>query len=184
LEPILIIIGVNLFVFVAVNIRPELIYSLGLVPYDILSQPWQVVTCMFTHYDFLHLFSNMYTLYFFGSSVLQLLGQKKFWLIYMVGGIMGSFFYLWLGQPSSVAIGASGAIFALGGALAVLRPNMKVFIFPIPVAMPLWAAILGGFVLLSFVSNVAWQAHLGGMLFGLAAGYYYRRKGYQNIYYN
>jgi membrane associated rhomboid family serine protease len=177
LESILIIIGVNLFVFVAVSIRPELVSYLGLMPTGILSHPWQIITSVFTHYDFFHIFANMYTLYFFGSSVLQLLGAKRFWFIYLVGGIMGSLFYILLAPPY-LAIGASGAVFALGGALAVLRPNLKVFVFPIPAAIPLWIAVLGGFALLSFVSGVAWQAHLGGILLGLAVGYYYRRKGY------
>jgi membrane associated rhomboid family serine protease len=195
LESILIIIGVNLFVFVAVNIRPELANYLELMPVGILSHPWQIITSVFTHYDFFHIFTNMYTLYFFGSSVLQLLGVKRFWVVYIGGGLLGSILFTglayigsdyslpWLGQLYSngypiTAIGASGAVFALGGALAVLRPNLKVFVFPIPAAIPLWIAVLGGFALLSFVSGIAWQAHLGGMLLGLAVGYYYRRKGY------
>ena len=83
---------------------------------------------------------------------------------------------LLLGEPLSVAVGASGAIFALGGALAVMRPKLRVVIFPIPVPLPLWIAVIGGFIILSLLPFVAWQAHLGGLIIGFIAGYIFRRK--------
>jgi len=176
-QSILIIIGINVLIFIMVNIRPDLLAYLGLMPDGIWQNPWQLITSVFTHYGFSHLFANMFTLYFFGSSVLRLLGERRFWLIYLGGGIAGSLAYILL-SPGFLAIGASGAVFALGGALAVLRPELRVYVFPLPVALPLWVAVLGGFALLSFVGGVAWQAHLGGLLLGLAVGYFYRRKGY------
>ena len=176
-QPILFIIAINLLVFVVVNVRPDAISFLWLQPTDIWQHPWQLVTSMFTHSAFFHIFANMLTLYFFGTAVLQLLGERRFWWIYLAGGLAGGLAFV-LMAPGSVAIGASGAVFALGGVLAVLRPNLRVYIFPIPVPLPLWGAVLGGFVLVSFVGNVAWQAHLGGIILGAAAGYYYRRRGY------
>jgi len=185
-------------IFVGVNIHPAYIDTLGLTPAIVWSHPWQIVTSMFTHYAFFHILANMWTLYFFGGAVLQMLGARRFWIIYMVGGIMGSVIFIaaaylgntlglhWLGQiydslgqPIS-AIGASGAIFALGGALAVLRPNMRVIFFPIPVPMPLWIAIVGSFVILSFIPGIAWQAHLGGLAFGAAMGWYYKRHSFDS----
>jgi uncharacterized protein len=181
-DPILIIIAINLFVFVMVTIRPQLVDYLGLTPALVWRQPWQIITHMFTHQAFFHIFSNMFTLYFFGQAVLQLLGDKRFYLIYLLGGVIGALFFValapLLGQEHATAIGASGAVFALGGVLAVLRPSLRVYVFPIPAPIPLWIAVLGGFMLMSFVANVAWQAHLGGLLFGAAAGYYYKRHGY------
>lgn len=73
-----------------------------------------------------------------------------------------------------VVVGASGAIYAVSGALTVMRPNLRVFIFPIPVPIPLWVAVIGGLLIIS--PGVAWQAHLGGLVFGLIAGYFFRRK--------
>ena len=81
-----------------------------------------------------------------------------------------------MAPPISLAIGASGAVFAIGGALTVLRPSIKVFIFPIPAPLPLWVAVIGGFVILSFMPNIAWEAHLGGLLFGLGVGYFFKKK--------
>ena len=182
MESILIIIGANLFIFLAVNVRPELVGYIGLTPAEVWSQPWQLVTSTFTHVGLYHFFANMFTLYFFGTAVIQLLGTRRFWLVYLVGGITGSLFFVALasvtGTQHVVAIGASGAVFALGGALAVLRPQMKVMTFPIPVSMPLWVAVLGGFALLSFLTGIAWQAHLGGLLFGAAVGYFFRQRRY------
>jgi len=124
----------------------------------------------------------MFTLYFFGTSVLQKLGARRFWLVYLVGGIMGSLFFVALapltGNQYVSAIGASGAVFALGGVLAVLQPQMRVIIFPIPAPIPLWVAILGGFFLLSFIGGIAWQAHLGGLLWGVVVGFLYKQRRY------
>jgi len=89
---------------------------------------------------------------------------------------LGNALYLLLGPSFSIAIGASGAVFALGGVLAVMRPRLRVFVFPIPAPVPLWAAVIGGFLILSFFPDVAWQAHLGGLAFGLIIGYFFRRR--------
>ncbi len=179
MDSILFIIGVNVIVFIAVNIRPDLINYLGLAPAAVSAQPWTLLTSIFTHRDMLHIFFNMFTLYFFGTAVTQLLGSRRFWLIYLAGGLTGSLFYVLLNlHATAPAIGASGAIFALGGAIAVLRPNLRVVFFPVPVPMPIWIAILVFFGLSALFSGVAWQAHLGGLLFGGTAGYVFRRQRY------
>ena len=64
---------------------------------------------------------------------------------------MGSVLFILLAPPYSIAIGASGAVFALGGALAVMRPKLRVFVFPIPVPIPLWSAVIGGFLIISLL---------------------------------
>lgn len=175
INPIIIILAINVLVFFAVRLFPDLIGYLGLWGRPVfVERPWGIITSVFTHYDLFHLFANMFTLYFFGNFILRLVGVKKFILIYLAGGILGGGFFVLL-APYSLAIGASGAVFALGGALAILVPNTKVIIFPVPVPMPLWIAVIGGFVILSFMSGVAWQAHLGGLLAGLAAGLIIKR---------
>jgi membrane associated rhomboid family serine protease len=172
----LILIIINFAVFLATMIRSELIYLLGLQPAAVLSRPWTVVTAMFVHAGFWHIFANMLTLYFFGSYFSRLIGQNRFLLVYFAGGIIGNILFWALASPFSVAVGASGAVFAIAGGLVVMRPKLPVIIFPIPIPVPLWGAVIGGFVILSFMSGVAWQAHLGGLIVGLLAGYIFRKR--------
>ncbi|MFC1932022.1 rhomboid family intramembrane serine protease [Chloroflexota bacterium] len=170
----------NLILFIATSIRPELFIKLfGLYPANFLGSPWTIVTNLFIHSplpSIWHILGNMITLYFFGSYLTRLVGERNFLIIYFLGGLLGNMFYMLLGPPFSIVIGASGAVFAVGGALAVMMPKLKVFIIPIPVPVPLWLAVIGGFLIISFVPFVAWQAHLGGLVLGLIVGYFFRRK--------
>ena len=161
--------------FVVVLVRPEIRTELGLNRLLFLDRPWTLLTSMFVHADFWHIFANMFTLYFFGNYVHALIGEKKFLIVYFLGGFAGGALYLLMASPLSIAVGASGAIFAVAGVLVVMRPNLRVIVFPIPLPVPLWVAVLGGFVIMSFASFVAWQAHLGGLALGLIAGLIFRR---------
>ena len=171
------LIVVNLIMFLVRVINPDFAIHLGLYPPEFWDRPWTLITCMFIHANIWHILANMITLYFFGSYLNRLLGTLKFLIVYFSGGILGSLVFLLL-PPSepSIAVGASGAIFALGGVLAVMRPKLRVIIFPIPVPLPLWIAIIGIFAVFSFLPNVAWQAHSGGLALGLVAGYILRRR--------
>jgi len=93
----------------------------------------------------------MLTFYFFGRYLSRLVGESKLLITYCCGGIVGSVLFILLASPYSIAIGASGAVFALGGALAVMRPKLRVFVFPIPVPIPLWSAVIGGFLIISLL---------------------------------
>ncbi|MDP7415615.1 MAG: rhomboid family intramembrane serine protease [Dehalococcoidales bacterium] len=188
LNPILVLIILNLLLFIATVIVPDIRPSLWLQPAGFLNRPWVILTSMFTHGSFWHIFTNMLTLFFFGSYLSRLVGQDRFLFVYFTGGILGNICYIvltligaisaigFLGSPFTPAVGASGAIFALAGALVVMRPRLTVFIFPIPVPIPLWIAVIGGFLILSFLPHIAWQAHLGGLVLGLVAGYFFRGK--------
>lgn len=163
--------------------RPEGMYSLfGLSVVNFWHQPWTIITNLFVHGSFGHIILNMISLYFLGRFLLQMVGENKFLLVYFLGGIAGNVLYLLeiayfapalAGVP---AIGASGAIFALGGALMIMAPGLRVFIIPIPIPVPLWIALVI-FLLLSFaIPGIAWQAHLGGLLLGLGVGWYFKKK--------
>ena len=170
------LIAINFVFFIATLVYEDLIFLLGLQPLSLLDRPWTIFTNLFVHGGLGHIIANMVTLYFFGRSLMILVGERSFLQTYFLGGILGNIFYIFLASPFSIAVGASGAIFALGGALAMMRPNMRVFVFPIPVPIPLWVAIAGGFVLISLLPRVAWQAHLGGLILGLIVGYFFRKR--------
>ena len=180
LGPIGFLIAINVILYIATSLRPSLFISLfGMSRLTFSSQPWTIITNLFIHSPFpeiWHILANMFTLYFFGSFLLRQIGDRRFFTVYFAGGILGNIFFLIFGPQFSVVIGASGAIFAVAGTLAVLSPNLKVFIIPIPVPISLWIAVAFSFLILSFMPGIAWQAHLGGLVSGLAAGYYFRRK--------
>ena len=177
LSPIWVLIAVNLLLFIATAINRGAAFELlGLQPASLLARPWTIVTNLFIHSGLWHIIANMLTLYFFGTYLSRLIGESRFLIVYFGGGILGNILFVLLAPPLSIAVGASGAIFALGGVLAVMRPKLTVFIFPIPVPIPLWAAVIGGFVIISFLPNIAWQAHLGGLVLGLIAGYFFRKR--------
>jgi len=168
-----VLIAVNILLFIATSIRPEAANSLAVSRSTIASQPWTIVSAMFTHANIFHIVFNMLALYFYGMYVLALVGEARFFIVYFLGGIIGNALFLLLSGPYAAAVGASGAVFALGGLLVVLVPRMKVMIFPIPVQIDLWIAIII-FAVISLSPGVAWQAHFGGLATGLAAGYLFK----------
>lgn len=187
INPIWVIIGVCVVIYLFSSFDPRSLIEnrFALIPIEINTQPWTLLTYMFLHGSIWHLLFNMLTLYFFGTFAIALVGETAFLTTYFVGGIVGGLAYLafafipgsyFQSTQYSAVVGASGAIYALGGLLIVMRPNTRVVTFPIPIPMPLWVAILIGFVLVLIYPNVAWQAHLGGILYGAAVGYYFRRR--------
>jgi membrane associated rhomboid family serine protease len=187
------LIALNVLIFIITLVRPEAIYFLGLTPAYLSQQPWTIITAIFVHGSWLHILFNMVSLYFLGSFFLRAAGERSFLAVFFLGGLAGNILYFVFGylvlhglipprfgDPFTTAIGASGAIFAVGGALAVMVPRVPVYIFFIPVAMPLWVAIII-FLLLSLAPGIAWQAHLGGLLLGLIAGLILKRR--RQIYY-
>ncbi len=157
-------------------------YYLGLIPYYFTERPWTILTGMFIHSGFGHIFGNMITLFFFGSFLARLVGNKWFVLIYFVGGLAGNALYLALGESFSIAVGASGAVYAIAGALVVMMPTLTVRLYFL-IPMPLWVVVLVFFGIWSFIPGVAWQAHIGGLVVGLIAGYFFRRRMLPMVYY-
>ncbi len=169
------LITINFLIFLVTLVRPDMVSFMGLAPALFQSRPWTILTSLFVHGGLWHIAFNMISLYFVGNLIIKLLGENKFLKVYFAGGILGNIFYLLLGNPTTLGFGASGAIFALVGVLVIIVPKLPVYIFFIPVAVPLWAAVLV-FLLISFLPHIAWQAHLGGLVLGLVAGLSFRRK--------
>jgi membrane associated rhomboid family serine protease len=181
LTPLWVLISVNVLIFIATSVASgsflglsqSVIQQVGISRITFTSQSWTIVSAMFVHDGIYHILFNMIALYFYGMYVLTLVGEARFFLVYFIGGLIGNALFLLLAGPYSVAVGASGAIFALGGTLVMLAPRLKVIIFPVPIPMDLWIAIII-FALISLSPGVAWQAHAGGLITGLAAGYIFK----------
>ena len=161
--------------------------SIALMPAMVLSGKaiWTFVTSMFMHAGFGHLFVNMISLMFIGSFVEKLVGKKRFIWLYLAAGLFAGLFFVGIaaltGSDLNVyAVGASGAIFGLGGLLAVLTPRLPVLVFFI-IPMPMWMAmafLMVGLWALSLGLGlpIGNTAHLGGLIVGLGYGFYLKRK--------
>jgi membrane associated rhomboid family serine protease len=179
------LIALNVVIFIIeiaiggypITVNNEVVLFLGLARVVLPQQPWTIITAIFVHGGFSHIIFNMISLYFLGSLFLRATGERSFLAVFLLGGLAGNALYILLAPPNTIGIGASGAIFAIGGALAILIPRVPVYIFFIPIAMPLWVAILIFFLLSFFFAGIAWQAHLGGVLAGVIAGLILRRRG-------
>ncbi|MBI5347062.1 MAG: rhomboid family intramembrane serine protease [Candidatus Aenigmarchaeota archaeon] len=145
-----------------------------LVGAEVAEKPWMIVTHMFLHASFQHLFYNMFALGLFGFILENIIGSKRFLLIYFAAGLASAFISLPFYEAS---LGASGAIFGILGCLAVLRPKMFVWVIGVPMPMIAAAAlwIIIDLVGVFYPSNVANIAHLAGMAAGIAAGLLLRK---------
>jgi membrane associated rhomboid family serine protease len=148
-----------------------------------------LVTSLFLHGGFVHLFGNMIYLWVFGGAVEDVLGRWRYFLFYIAGGAIGSLAHTVIFPTSTIpSIGASGSIAGVLGAFLVLRPQARIVtLFPLVVYwamaeiraalfLPVWFAMqfFNGFASLASargtqeVAGVAWWAHVGGFLFGAA----------------
>lgn len=152
---------------------------------------WTILVSMFMHANFFHLFANMMSLIFLGGFLERIIGKKRFLFIYLIAGIIASLFFILFSffiksEFNAYAVGASGAIFGIAGTIMLLTPKLRVFIFPIPFAMPIWIAILialFGLWLISLVGGIPIgnTAHLGGFVVGVIYGIYLRIKHKRKI---
>ncbi|ULQ51429.1 rhomboid family intramembrane serine protease [Flavihumibacter fluvii] len=134
---------------------------------------WQLVTHMFMHGSWFHIFFNMFTLYMFGAQLEQVWGSKRFFNFYMICGIVAGVAQLFLGGDNGYAVGASGAIMGVLAAFTYLFPNTPLYLMfiPIPIkakyAIPgLMALDLFGGISNTAGDNIAHWAHLGGAAAG------------------
>jgi membrane associated rhomboid family serine protease len=157
------------------------IYLFGLVPESVLSRLyiWQLVTYLFLHGGFFHLFFNMFALWMFGSDLEWNWGSRFFLKFYFLAGVGAGLFTVLLSKmPTVPTIGASGAVFAILMAFALTFPNRLIYLyFLFPIKAKYFMLIF--FVIEFWASAVHVQdgighvTHLGGMLIA----YFYLRSG-------
>lgn len=152
--------------------------------------PWQLLTYAFLHGGLAHLAFNMFGLYFMGAEVERVWGARRFTIYYFVCVVSAALLQmatmLMSDGPVGPVVGASGGVFGLLLAFAMLFPQRRVVPLIPPIPMPAWlfAALYGGLELLLGVTGtqqgVAHFAHLGGMLGGflLIRHWRARRRGF------
>ncbi|MFF0201086.1 rhomboid family intramembrane serine protease [Streptomyces sp. NPDC005017] len=172
-----ILIGINLAVFIAVQVSDELLARLVLIgswppaPWmpteGVAEGEWyRLLTSAFTHQEFWHIGFNLLNLWLLGSQVEATLGRARYLTLYLVSGLAGSTVAYLLESPTTATLGASGAVFGLFGAYGVLMRRQNYDLRP----MVLLLAISMIFAF-SPGSNVSWQAHLGGLVAGVVITY-------------
>ena len=165
--------------------EPLMARLFALNPITFITKPWQLVTYMFMHGGFGHLFFNMYTLYIFGSVLERVWGTKKFLLFYFVTGIGAALVHIlvqYLTGSFALTVGASGAIYGILMGYAMLYPDSVLTLLfpPISLKAKWFVLIFAGIELLLGVTGtqagVAHFAHLGGLIFGLLLMLYWKKK--------
>jgi membrane associated rhomboid family serine protease len=202
---ILLIINIALFVVSNFILGKEVTFQYLAVyyPESPFFQPIQLLSYMFLHGGTFHIFFNMLSLYFFGPAIEYLWGPKQFLFYYFVTGFGAlvldfavKFYQIhYMNTPPEIVdlilmtptVGASGAIYGLLAAYAMLFPNniLQLIFPPIPIRAKYLVLILAGIELFSGIqdirgissSNVAHFAHLGGALFGALLILYWRNGG-------
>ena len=128
-------------------------------------QWYRLLTSMFLHGSVMHIAFNMLSLWWIGGPLEAALGRARYLALYFISGFAGSALTYLLAEPNQASLGASGAIFGLFGATAVLMRRLKYDMRPVIILLVINLVITFGW------SSIAWQAHVGGLVGGVLIGY-------------
>ncbi len=125
---------------------------------------WQLMSSVFTHVQVWHVAMNMFALFIFGPALESIVGRARFLAVYLVGGLSSSVLVLLLSNQYGSTVGASGALFALLGALLVFALKAR-----LNTRWLLQNLGLGVVITVVGWRLISWQGHLGGLLGGVVA---------------
>jgi len=178
------LIAINvLFFLVELNAGDAFVEHWSVVPRELLAHPATefitIFTAMFMHAGWLHLGGNMLYLWIFGDNVEDRLGHFKYLIFYLLCGIVATYAQVLIGPNSNVPnLGASGAIAGVLGAYLIMFPGERVNvmmgrgIIPMPaiVVIGFWIVLqlFSSFGAVENTSGVAYMAHVGGFVAGIA----------------
>ncbi|MFJ3306020.1 rhomboid family intramembrane serine protease [Streptomyces sp. NPDC086549] len=128
-------------------------------------QYYRMLTAMFLHGGYIHIMFNMLSLWWVGGPLEAALGRARYITLYFVSGLAGSALTYLLAESTQGSLGASGAIFGLFGATAVLMRRLNYDMRPVIALLVINLIITFGW------SSIAWQAHIGGLVAGVVCGY-------------
>ncbi len=164
------LIAVCVVVYIAQLFSGEVTNALFYPPLFTEVEPWRMVTSMFVHSpgSYLHILFNMFSLFVIGPPLEVALGRWRFLSLYLLSGLGGSVAVLFL-APTTGVLGASGAIFGLLGAFFIIQRSLGGRNVQIMVVIGINLVI--GFL----IPNIAWQAHVGGLIVGGIVAYVFFR---------
>ncbi len=173
----------------------QFLTTYGTIPLEIMNGEdyFTLMTSMFLHGGWMHIIGNMLFLWVFADNIEAVIGNIPFLLFYILGGLAASAAHIFFNTTSSIpSVGASGAISAVLGAYLVMFPASKIkvlvvyffrsFTMPAIFFLGLWGVqqFISGFMSLgpatADTAGVAWWAHIGGFVFGVAFGFLFRNR--------
>ncbi|MEW2082150.1 rhomboid family intramembrane serine protease [Streptomyces sp. NPDC005283] len=128
-------------------------------------QWYRLVTAMFLHGGYVHIAFNMLSLWWIGGPLEAALGRVRYLALYLLSGLAGSALTYLIAGSNVPSLGASGAIFGLFGATAVLMRRLNYDMRPVIALLVINLIFTFGW------ANIAWQAHVGGLVAGVVIGY-------------
>ena len=131
-------------------------------------QWYRLLTSMFLHdsHSYFHLLFNMLSLWWIGAPLEAALGRARYLALYFSAGLAGGAFTYLVAAPNQPSLGASGAIFGLFGATAVLMRRLRYDMRPV-----IAVVVINLIFTFNPAFNIAWQAHVGGLVAGVVVGY-------------
>ncbi|MFF2522506.1 rhomboid family intramembrane serine protease [Streptomyces liangshanensis] len=147
---------VNRFDLVGQAFDPELGHQVGVAD----GQWYRLVTAMFLHEQIWHIGFNMLSLWWIGGPLEAALGRARYLALYLISGLAGSALTYLLAAENAPSLGASGAIFGLFGATAVLMRKLKYDLRPVI------GLLVVNLIFTFSIPDIAWQAHIGGLVAG------------------
>ncbi|MEU5200837.1 rhomboid family intramembrane serine protease [Streptomyces scabiei] len=174
-----ILIGVNLLLFLVQQILGDTFTD----RFDLIGRAWvpelgtslqgvaegqwyRLVTSMFLHGSVTHILFNMLSLWWIGGPLEAALGRARYLTLYFASGLAGSALTYLLAAPNLPSLGASGAIFGLFGATGVLMRRLRYDMRPLIILL-----VINLIFTFSPMFNIAWEAHVGGLVGGVLIGY-------------
>ena len=173
------ILAINVAIFIVGEVDPAVgrrFFLDGAQQADLIrnGEWWRAVTSMFLHASFAHVGFNMWALYLFGPALERRYGSVPFSALYLAAGLGGSALYHLLGRANP-AVGASGAIFGLMGALIVTLYDQRHTRVGRAIFSQLLLLLAINLALPLVIPNVAWEAHVGGLVAGGAVAFAWAR---------
>lgn len=152
-----------------------------------VAEGWTLLTYMFLHGSWMHLIGNMLFLWVFGDNVEDAMGHARFLIFYLVCGVIAGLTHAYMLPNSELPlVGASGAVAGVIMAYLMLHPKVQVWVlvlwrFPLPItaglALGVWVILQVVNVMMASDNNIAWWAHIGGLVAGGILILFMRRPG-------
>ena len=166
----------------------DFVLTYGCIPVEIENGQdyFTLLTSIFLHGSWMHLIGNMLYMYIFADNIEASIGSGPFVVFYLLGGLAASLCHIYFNSGSAIpAVGASGALSAVMGAYIVMFPssNIRGFFIFFRVNVPAWIFLgfwfyqqsSAGYASLGDTSGgIAWWAHIGGFVFGVLCGFWFR----------